>query len=116
MNPTSVLVVDDDPSGRAMLGLSLRQEGLNVQTAAGAEEALRLLKGQRFDWLITDASMFPVSGFALARDAKRLQPDLHVVMVSGVYTERDAASYPIEKFFSKPIPIETLVDWISTAS
>ena len=108
----SILVVDDDYSGRAMLSLSLKQAGFPVQAAADGEEALRFLSERRYDWLITDAKMRPMDGFALSQAAKRIQPDLRVVMISAVYTERDAGGYPIEKFFAKPVPVDQLVDWI----
>lgn len=110
----ALLVVDDDSSGRAMLSLSLRQAGFAVRTAASSEEALSLLKERHFDWLITDARMEPMSGFELSREAKRIRPDLHVVMMSAVYTESDARGYPIEKFFAKPVPVELLVNWLSS--
>lgn len=110
----AILVVDDDSSGRAMLSLSLRQAGFPVQTAASSEEALGLLKERHYDWLITDARMRPMDGFELSQEAKRIQPDLHVVMISAVHTERDARGYPIEKFFAKPVPVELLVNWLSS--
>lgn len=109
----AVLVVDDDFSGRAMLSLSLRQAGFSVHAAAGGEEALRLLKEKRCDWLVTDARMLPMDGFALAREAKRVQPGLRVVMISAVYTEADAENHPIEKFFAKPVPVDALIGWLS---
>lgn len=107
-----ILLVDDDPSGLAMLGLSLRQAGLDVASAAGAEEALRRLREESFDWLVTDARMAPVDGFRLSLAAKRLRPDLRILMISAVYRGDDASGYPIEKLFPKPVPVESLVDWL----
>ncbi|MBI5630022.1 MAG: response regulator [Elusimicrobia bacterium] len=110
---TSLLVVDDDDSGRNMLALSMRQAGFSVQTAASGEEALRLLQNTHFDWLITDARMSPMDGFKLSQKAKRIQPDLHIVMISALYTERSVNGHPIEKLFTKPVSIEELIGWIS---
>lgn len=111
----SILVVDDDVSGRNMLGLSMRQAGFKVQTAPGGQEALRMLKERRYDWLITDARMSPMDGFKLSQEAKRIQPDLHVIMMSAMHTEHDAAGYPVDKFFPKPVQVEKLVGWIAMA-
>lgn len=112
----AILLVDDDFSGRAMLSLSLRQAGFPVQSAASGEQALGLLKERHYDWLITDARMRPMDGFELTKEAKRIQPDLHVIMMSAVYTERDASACPIEKFFAKPVPVEQLLNWLSSPS
>ncbi|MBI3553379.1 MAG: response regulator [Elusimicrobia bacterium] len=114
-NFDSILVVDDDASGRAMLGLSLRQAGYTVSCAASGPEALSLLNEKPFDWLLTDARMTPMDGFELSRRARRIKPDLRIMMMSAVCSEKDTAGYPIEKFFQKPIPMENLLQWIRPA-
>lgn len=110
---SSILVVDDDFSGRAMLSLSLRQAGYTVHSAGGGADALRLLKNWRYDWLITDAKMEPIDGFELSQAAKRAQPDLHVIMISAVHAAGDVRGYPIDRFFEKPLPMERLLELIS---
>jgi len=116
MRPISVLVVDDDHSGREMLALSLRQAGLRVQTASSGREALELLNGGGYDWLITDGKMQPMSGFELALQAKTLRPKLRILMVSAIYNKEDIAGYPIEDLFPKPVPLEALLEVVSGQS
>ncbi len=112
----SVLIVDDDAAGLAMLSLSLRQSGFLVRTAESGEAALKLLRANRADWLVTDLRMHPMDGIELAAQAKSLQPDLRVVMVSAVYGERDQAAPEVEKFFPKPLAVDRLIDWLSPRS
>jgi CheY-like chemotaxis protein len=111
----SILVVDDDPSYQAMLGLSLRKRGHSVRLAGGGAQALQLLRAEKFDWLVTDAKMSPMDGFQLAREAALLQPALRIVMISAVSTNEDIASSPIEKTFSKPAALEELFAWLDEA-
>lgn len=111
--PSTILVVDDDAPGRAIMSLVLRQAGYAVRTASSGEEALKLLREHPCHWLITDARMRPMDGFELARQAKSLQPGLRIVMISALYTERDAAGLPIDKFFPKPVPVDELLGWLS---
>ncbi|MBI4386077.1 MAG: response regulator, partial [Elusimicrobia bacterium] len=85
----SILIVDDDHSGRTMLALILRQSGYKIKTAPGGVEALGILQNESFEWMITDARMLPVNGFDLSREAKRLRPNMRVLMVSAVSTETD---------------------------
>lgn len=110
---TTILVVEDDPSGRAMLALALRQAGFKVLTASGGAEALVLLRRHTVDWMLTDGRMEPMNGFELSAQAKKIQPPLRIAMLSAVYTEHDIDSYPIEAVFSKPIHPERLVSWFS---
>lgn len=111
----TLLVVDDDPSGSAMLALSLRRAGYIVQSAAGGGEALRLMEAVHFDWLITDAKMSPIDGFELSVRAKKMQPDVHVLMISAIYSKNDANGYPIDKFLPKPVQIEEILKQIQDA-
>jgi CheY-like chemotaxis protein len=100
---TTILLVDDDPAGRAILGLSLRRAGFRVLCAESGEEALRLLARKACDWLVTDARMRPMDGFQLSLKAKILCPKLRIVMISALHHEADSDGYPIERFFAKPV-------------
>ena len=111
--PATILIVDDDASGRAMLSLSLRQAGYRVLTASGGEEALAALEQEDCDCLITDAKMRPMDGFELTSRAKRLRPELRIAMISAVYSENDIRTRPIDRFFPKPVPVDALLDWIA---
>jgi DNA-binding NtrC family response regulator len=113
--PLSILLVDDDKSGRTILGISLKQAGMDVRTAASGEEALKLLDERAFDWLVTDGKMLPMDGFELAKRAKAKSPALHVAMISAVYTVADAAGSQIERFFVKPVAVESLVHYLGGA-
>lgn len=112
----SVLVVDDDAAGRAILDLSLRQAGYSVQSAPGGEEALKLLQERPYDWLVTDGRMSPMDGFELSRRAKSLRPLMRIVMISAIYLEADLHGAPVEKLFTKPVPVDDLIGWLESAS
>jgi two-component system chemotaxis sensor kinase CheA len=76
VRPRAVLLVDDSAFFRNMLGPVLKAAGYDVTAAAGAEEALQLLRGSRqFDVLVTDIEMPGMSGFDLAT-AVRGEPRL----------------------------------------
>lgn len=111
----SILVVDDDPSLRAMLELSLRQLGFRVGSASNGEEALDRLAAEDYDWLITDAVMEPMDGFTLVEKAQALKPGLRAVMISALPAHEKASAPAIERFFPKPVPLEDLQACLSTA-
>ena len=67
-NHFRILLVDDKPFFRDMLGPLLIAAGYRVTTAASGEEALALFeKGAVFDAVVTDTDMPNMSGYALAR-------------------------------------------------
>jgi PAS domain S-box-containing protein len=62
-----VLVVDEDAGGRLLAAESLRNEGLEVRTAAGAAEAARVLDDFTPDLVVTDLRFPGVEGEELLR-------------------------------------------------
>lgn len=109
-----LLLVDDDASSRAILGLALRSAGFHVSSCGGVQEALALLARRRFRWLVTDGMMEPEDGFILARRARALDRKLRIAMVSALYQRADDAEGTIDRFFPKPIPLEDLIEWLRT--
>ena len=79
-----VLVVDDDP---LLLGLTadmLEDIGCEARTAHNGAEVLDRLAGdQKIDILITDINMPGISGYDLADRAKRIRPNLQIILLSG---------------------------------
>jgi two-component system, chemotaxis family, sensor kinase CheA len=88
----TVLVVDDSPVVRDVVGETLRSYGLQVIEAGDGHEALqKLISEQRIDLLITDVDMPRLDGLGLLR-ALRALPDgkrLPAVVVSMRGAERD---------------------------
>jgi two-component system, response regulator FlrC len=62
-----VLVVEDDPLFTKLVASMLLTKSKSVNTASSAEEAIELLKLQRFDVLITDLQMKGLGGIGLIR-------------------------------------------------
>ncbi|SRR6266849_5116224 len=69
-NQKRVLVVDDDPAVRKLLASVLGQRGLSVFAAAGGQEAIDLLRTQRFTVVILDLLMPGRDGFAVLEELK----------------------------------------------
>jgi CheY-like chemotaxis protein len=80
---TSVLVVDDDRQVRRFVTDSLQSLGYRVVDMAAGASALALLNESRFDLLIVDFAMPGMNGVEVARAARRQQPGLRILIISG---------------------------------
>ena len=64
---TRILAVDDSPSMRDMVRISLTGAGFEVTQANDGEEALKLAKEQLFDLILSDVNMPRMDGIELIR-------------------------------------------------
>ncbi|HEY1609537.1 MAG TPA: response regulator [Paraburkholderia sp.] len=80
---STILLVEDDPASRDALRELLGMLGLRCRTAGSAEEALALAASGHYEVLLTDITLPGLSGADLARELRRDQPNLHVLMMSG---------------------------------
>ena len=83
-----VLVVDDDPDIRTIVGLNLTLAGMETGEASNGQEALDLLDSGEWDACILDLAMPKTDGMTALkelRDKERLD-DLVVVVLSATST------------------------------
>ncbi|WP_261665388.1 response regulator [Deinococcus sp. Marseille-Q6407] len=80
-----VFVIDDSISVRKALELALTKEGLQVRSAASAEQALDLLDNEPTDLIIADVIMPGMSGFELCQRLKadEAHRDIPLLIISG---------------------------------
>jgi PAS domain S-box-containing protein len=110
-----LLLVDDDPLVRELVGEQLRNAGYNVTVCGEGRSALeRLDSGLGVDCLVTDFSMPEMNGVALAHEARKRRPLLPVLLLTGFVSEAaDAAGDADFALLSKPIDSSTLIGRVS---
>jgi CheY-like chemotaxis protein len=106
----TILVVDDELDLRDVIVAILREPGYTVLTASTGYEALRVLVERWVDLLITDVVMPGISGFELARQAKLMRPNLHVIYLSGRVSGSDCKGPTYGILVPKPIRAGLLLD------
>jgi CheY-like chemotaxis protein len=110
--PKNVLVVDDEPEIRKLVGAMVTQFGYTVLTADSGEHALTLYKNHApLELLITDVVAPGMSGPMLAEKLTALQPDLKVLYISGYDNTKLVQKYVIEKghaLLAKPFTVKDL--------
>ncbi|MFL5262869.1 MAG: diguanylate cyclase [Anaeromyxobacteraceae bacterium] len=82
--PGAVLLVDDERFARTVYSDYLRVGGYDVAVADSAAAALDELRRRRFDLLITDIILPGADGLELLAEAKRLDPNMEVIVITAL--------------------------------
>ncbi|MDP9173008.1 MAG: sigma-54 dependent transcriptional regulator [Planctomycetota bacterium] len=85
-----ILVVDDQEMMRDSLAATLAREGHEVISAGDGSVAAGKLAAGRFDLLISDLRMPKMTGLELLAEAKRLRPEMPVVLMTAFATVNTA--------------------------
>ncbi|HLL72202.1 MAG TPA: HD domain-containing phosphohydrolase [Pyrinomonadaceae bacterium] len=82
---TRLLIADDEPEIRSILEEFLC-ERYDCRTVCSAEEALALLRTEKFDLIISDIQMDGMSGLEMVPHVRALAPETVIIMISGAQT------------------------------
>ncbi len=116
MTIEKVLVIDDEALVRNFVEETLKRLHLEVFTAENGQKALKLLKDQVFDLVITDMKMPDMTGIDIIKKVRELSPASLIVVVTGYGSIENAVeamrlgafNYLIKPF--SPDMIEALID------
>jgi PAS domain S-box-containing protein len=114
------LIVEDDPDVLESAVISLKSLGYEVLTAENGPGALEVLRRkQKIDLLFSDVVMPKgMTGIELARQARKLRPEMKVLLVSGYPRSVLEANEPLEDFvlIAKPYRRQDLIRGLERAS
>src|SRR5689334_13689296 len=99
------LIVDDDRTLREGCASVLRSEGFIVEVTARGDEAVEMVRRQRFDIMFVDVYMTPVSGIDVLKAVMATAPDTLVVLMTGnpsVESSIEAMQIGAWEYLSKP--------------
>ncbi|HRK35783.1 MAG TPA: sigma-54 dependent transcriptional regulator, partial [Candidatus Hydrogenedentes bacterium] len=115
---SSILIAEDDDTQRLILHDILKTSQYDVTTTASAKEALAALRDDTFSVLLTDMRMPEVDGLELLRQAKRMRPELEVVVMTAFATVQTAVKAMKEgatDYLAKPFDKDELLVTIERA-
>ena len=102
---TRVLAVDDDPHICQLMTEMLSGETVEVECVRTDREAIRRLDDDGYSALIVDINLGAgVTGFDLARHARRVDPGVAVIYISGQASKRSYDAFAVRgaMFVEKP--------------
>ncbi len=100
----SLLCIDDDPGCLKVRKMLLEAFGYKVSTSTSGREGLDLLKSRSFDAVLVDYQMPEMNGAQVAREIRRLRPEIPILMVSAYNTLPDSVTRFVNAFVSKTEP------------
>ena len=112
-NPVRLLIVDDHPNTAAMLArvLSKFETPVEIITASGGEEAIKMIGDRGVDILITDFMMPGVNGLELIERLKGSQKPAHIILITAYDTPGLAVSarrLNVQDYLVKPVQPEKI--------
>ncbi|HOM07082.1 MAG TPA: sigma-54 dependent transcriptional regulator [Syntrophales bacterium] len=113
-----ILVVDDDQGMREVLEIMLERDGYEVGSVSNPERALRRLRRERYDLIITDLRMPGMDGIQFLRQVKELDPDQTVILLTA-FASPDTALAAMKEgaydYIEKNFDVEELKNTIRQA-
>src|SRR5262245_33977361 len=110
-NPIRVLIIDDDQGHAEALADGLETENCACRMAHSGREGIELMEESTFDAVLTDLVMHDVGGLQVLEEARRLQPEAVVLLITGhgsVETAVDAMRLGAADYLTKPVRITEL--------
>ncbi|MFQ5975668.1 MAG: response regulator [Candidatus Hydrothermarchaeales archaeon] len=108
MGNAKILIVEDDPQMRQGLSDMLSEEGYKVLSVDSGREAIKKVKDNGFDIVVTDIVMPGIDGMEVLKEVKRIEPQVHVIMITAFATIEnavDAMKNGASDYITKPFKI-----------
>jgi DNA-binding response OmpR family regulator len=109
--PTRILVVDDEPTVREMVGLNLRADGYDVVYAADGNAALETARAAHPDLVVLDVMLPGIDGFEVCRTLRN-ESHVPILLLSARGEEIDRViglEIGADDYLAKPFAMRELV-------
>ena len=103
-----VLVADDEETVRDLLSKTLALAEYDVDVVPDGRSAVDRLRVLPYDLLITDLKMPGVDGLSVIREARSLNADIPIIIITGFSTEAsaiEAVNLGVSGYLTKPFRI-----------
>lgn len=106
-----ILICDDEKGVRESFGFILKEK-YEVSFAADGLQALRQIKNQQIDLILLDLKMPKMDGIKVLKEAKKLNPQIKVIVVTGyssVATAYRAVKSGAANYITKPFDKDEII-------
>ncbi len=108
----TILIVDDEETPLRRLKRSLDKENYSTFTATNGMDGLEIINNNKIDVVITDIKMPGIDGLELLSRAKKMYPDIEVIVITG-HGDQEVAVSALRAgaidYLCKPIDLDELL-------
>lgn len=118
LEKTTILILDDEPIVGKRLKPSLEKKGYLVETFTESLQALKRIRTQAFDIVITDLKMEGVDGMQFLAEVKERSPQTEVIVITGfatMETAKESFQKGVFDFLAKPFKLGEITAVIQKA-
>ncbi len=116
VRPAKILIIDDEPMIRTLLGDMVQKMGHKFEAAKAGERGLAdfdaaASSGEPFDLVLTDLGMPGMSGWEVVEAVKQRSPETPVVLITGWGDQLDSAKMRdsgVDAVVAKPFRVEDI--------
>lgn len=113
-----LLLVDDEREYASVLSKRMARRNIEVVAVHGGRDAIRTLRGQRFNAVVLDLKMEDMDGIEVLKIFKMMDPDMPVIMLTGHGSEtaaREGIEHGAFDYLMKPCDLNELIEKIRAA-
>ncbi|HLB24923.1 MAG TPA: sigma-54 dependent transcriptional regulator [Nitrospirota bacterium] len=106
-----ILIVDDEKGMREFLSIMLKKEGHDPVAVENGQRAVKLVKDDIFDLVITDVKMPKMGGMEVLKAVKEASPETVVIMITAYATAESAVEAMKEgayDYIMKPFKVDEI--------
>ena len=112
VNMNTILIVDDENSFRNRMVKAFQGRGYIVYDAPSYDDAIKILENNTIDMAVFDLKLEEKNGLILVRDSLKIQPSLHIVVLTGygsISTATEAIKLGALSYMAKPADIDQII-------
>jgi DNA-binding NtrC family response regulator len=113
-----ILVVDDEKRQREILELILSEENYQVNTALSGEQALKMIRQDRYDLVLTDMKMGGMDGLQLLSQLVHFDSSIIVILMTAhgsIDSAKEAIKLGAFDYLEKPLDKDKLLEIVHNA-
>jgi CheY-like chemotaxis protein len=107
-----ILVVDDELEIRSLVEDILSEAGYEVETVGDGTRAMEILRSASFEAVITDLGMPDITGWEVAREARKIHPGIGLILITGwaaALDPKEVERHGIDHTLRKPFEMVELL-------
>ena len=107
----TILLIDDEPSQVTSISSFLKRRKYEIIPAGSGTEGIAILEKTNVDLILTDYRMPDMNGLEVLKKARRINPEIPVIVITAFSDPHDAVNVMKEGAFdylSKPIDLDEL--------